>query len=252
MLDVAPLEALRRQRPLIHCVSNLVTANDCANLALAVGASPMMACAPQEMAEITAAASATVLNTGTPDEERFEVCRLCGCEAVRLGHPVVLDPVGVGASPWRLRRTQELLHLWTPSILRVNLGEAQALLAMNSREQGVDSPGPASQRERLYAAVALARSRGTAIRARGHCYRRSFHLGTVGRERPNVQDHRDGLHALGPLWGLCRRCRCTGGGAAGLCVLEGLCRPGGGANPRPGAGEFPHRPPRCSRDPDPC
>ena len=95
MLDVAPLEALRRQRPLIHCVSNLVTANDCANLALAVGASPMMACAPQEMAEITAAASATVLNTGTPDEERFEVCRLCGCEAVRLGHPVVLDPVGL-------------------------------------------------------------------------------------------------------------------------------------------------------------
>ena len=108
MLDVGPLEALRRQRPLIHCVSNLVTANDCANLALAVGASPMMACAPQEMAEITAAASATVLNTGTPDEERIEVCRLCGCEAVRLGHPVVLDPVGVGASPWRLRRTQEL------------------------------------------------------------------------------------------------------------------------------------------------
>ena len=163
MLDVAPLEVLRRQRPLIHCVSNLVTANDCANLALAVGASPMMACAPQEMAEITAAASATVLNTGTPDEERFEVCRLCGCEAVRLGHPVVLDPVGVGASPWRLRRTQELLHLWTPSILRVNLGEAQALLAMNSRGQGVDSPGPASQRERLYAAVALARSRRTVV-----------------------------------------------------------------------------------------
>ena len=50
----------------------------------------------------------------------------------------------MGASPWRLRRTQELLHLWTPSILRVNLGEAQALLAMNSREQGVDSPGPVS------------------------------------------------------------------------------------------------------------
>ena len=76
---------------------------------------------------------------------------------------MVLDPVGVGASPWRLRRTQELLHLWTPSILRVNLGEAQALLAMNSREQGVDSPGPASQRERLYAAVALARSRRTVV-----------------------------------------------------------------------------------------
>ena len=64
-----------------------------------------------------------------------------------------------GADRW----SQELLHLWTLSILRVNLGEAQALLAMNSREQGVDSPGPASQRERLYAAVALARSRRTVV-----------------------------------------------------------------------------------------
>ena len=167
-------------------------------------------------------------------------CRLCGCEAVRLGHPVVLDPVGVGASPWRLRRTQELLHLWTPSILRVNLGEAQALLAMNSREQGVDSPDRQSARTALCCCGAGSEPpyRGTAIRARGHCYRRSFHLGTVGRERPNVQDHRDGLHALGPLWGLCRRCRCTGGGAAGLCVLEGLCRPGGGANQGRGPGSF--------------
>lgn len=168
-----------------------------------------------------------MLNTGTPDEERFEVCRLCGCEAVRLGHPVVLDPVGVGASPWRLRRTQELLHLWTPSILRVNLGEAQALLAMNSREQGVDSPGPASQRERLYAAVALARSRRTVVLLSGPEDIVTDGASTWvlwGGSRPNVQDHRDGCMLSGPLWGLCRRCRCTGGGAAGLCVLEGLCR----------------------------
>ena len=64
MLDFTRLDKVRRQRPLIHCVSNIVTANDCANLALAVGASPMMAQAPEEMEAISAVSDATVLNTG--------------------------------------------------------------------------------------------------------------------------------------------------------------------------------------------
>ena len=62
MLDFTRLDIVRRQRPLIHCVSNIVTANDCANLALAVGASPMMAQAPEEMEAISAVSDATVLN----------------------------------------------------------------------------------------------------------------------------------------------------------------------------------------------
>ena len=78
MPDFSRLDAVKRQRPLIHCVSNLVSANDCANLALAIGASPMMAQALPEMEAITAASSATVLNTGTPDEEKFRVCLVCG------------------------------------------------------------------------------------------------------------------------------------------------------------------------------
>lgn len=65
------LAAIRARKPLLHCISNLVTANDCANLALAVGASPIMAQAPQEMADIAVLASAVVLNTGTPDEAKF-------------------------------------------------------------------------------------------------------------------------------------------------------------------------------------
>ena len=123
MLDFTRLDKVRRQRPLIHCVSNIVTANDCANLALAVGASPMMAQAPEEMEAISAVSDATVLNTGTPDAEKFRACRSC---AVSARHPVVLDPVGVGASPWRLGQVRALLDLFTPSILRVNLGEAKA------------------------------------------------------------------------------------------------------------------------------
>ena len=95
------LAAIRARKPLLHCISNLVTANDCANLALAVGASPIMAQAPQEMADIAVLASAVVLNTGTPDEAKFTATRLAGAAANRRGIPVVLDPVGVGAS-WRI------------------------------------------------------------------------------------------------------------------------------------------------------
>ena len=94
----APLAAIRAQHPLLHCISNIVSANDCANLALAIGASPIMAQAPQEMADIAALASAVVLNTGTPDEAKFTAARTAGATANRRSIPVVLDPVGVGAS----------------------------------------------------------------------------------------------------------------------------------------------------------
>ena len=162
-MNVSRLEEVRRRRPLIHCVSNIVSANDCANLALAVGASPMMAQAPEEMADITAISDATVLNTGTPDAAKFDACRVCGREAAALGRPVVLDPVGVGASPWRLENIRRLLAEGSPAMVRVNLGEAQALLRLRSQEQGVDSPGAATRAERLRRAAALARDLHTTV-----------------------------------------------------------------------------------------
>jgi hydroxyethylthiazole kinase len=162
MFRFTRLYAVKQDRPLIHCVSNIVSANDSANLALAVGARPIMAQAPEEMADITAVSAATVLNTGTPDEAKFESCLRCGRAAQRSGKPVVLDPVGVGASLWRLRRTEELLSAFTPSILRVNLGEAGALLDMAVKAHGVDSPeeGPEA---RVRTAKALAKKYHTAV-----------------------------------------------------------------------------------------
>ena len=160
--DFSLLEAVRCRRPLVHCISNIVSANDCANLALAVGASPIMAQAPQEMEAIAAVSAAAVLNTGTPEEEKFRACLLRGQAAQKLGQPVILDPVGVGASPWRLERVESLLAAFTPSLLRVNLGEAQALLRLEIGGQGVDGPdGGLSQRAE--AARRLARERGTTI-----------------------------------------------------------------------------------------
>ena len=163
MLPFSRLDELRSARPLIHCIANLVSANDCANVLLAAGTSPMMAQAPEEMEEITAASAATVLNTGTPDAARFAVCRLCGGLAAERRQPVVLDPVGVGASAWRLRETECLLETVTPAVLRVNFGEAQALLHRTGREQGVDFAGGGAAEDRAACARALARERRTAV-----------------------------------------------------------------------------------------
>lgn len=160
MLDFTRLDIVRRQRPLIHCVSNIVTANDCANLALAVGASPMMA--PGTGRD----GSHLRRQRRHGSEHRHPGCgEIPGLPDLRRlrRHPVVLDPVGVGASPWRLGQVRALLDLFTPSILRVNLGEARALLGSDGQEQGVDSPLPASREARRDTAMDLARRRGTAV-----------------------------------------------------------------------------------------
>ena len=155
------LARIRAAHPLVHCISNIVTANDCANLALAVGASPMMAQAPEEMEEIAALAGAVVLNTGTPDAAKFRAARLAGAAANRRGIPVVLDPVGVGASRWRLGNIHALLQEVRPDILRVNYGEAAALLGLESAEHGVDSL--AVPQDAAGCAVALARQLGCVV-----------------------------------------------------------------------------------------
>ena len=163
MPELTRLDDIRRRRPLLHCISNIVTANDCANIALALGASPMMAEAPEEMADIARIADAEVLNCGTPSRAKFDACLISGCEGSRQGKPVVLDPVGVGASPWRLRRVRELLEIPARGIVRVNLAEARALLSLSGREQGVDSPERASEDERAATARALAAALGRSV-----------------------------------------------------------------------------------------
>lgn len=133
------VDTIRSNRPIVHCISNIVTACDCANLVLAVGASPIMAQAPEEMEDIVAIADALVLNTGTPSAEKFEACRIAGAAANKRNIPVVLDPVGVGASPWRRSHVQSLLQVVRPAIIRANTGEARALLNLHGLDHGVDS-----------------------------------------------------------------------------------------------------------------
>lgn len=163
MLPFNRLDEIRAQRPLLHCISNIVAANDCANLALAVGAGPIMAQAPEETAEITASSHAVVINTGTPSEDKFLACLHSGQSAQKLGKPAILDPVGIGASTWRLEHTEALLAAFTPSILRVNLSEAQTLLHLKNTNHGVDSPSVGLSKQRQDCAVSLALRLGTVV-----------------------------------------------------------------------------------------
>ena len=115
------------------------------------------------MEEITAISSSTVLNTGTPDAARFYACQICGVHANRLHRPVVLDPVGVGASSWRLTQVQRLLDTFAPDLVRVNLSEARALLGQETRERGVDSAERAGTRQARDCAMELAHRLGCVV-----------------------------------------------------------------------------------------
>ena len=125
---ITAFENLRSRCPLIHNITNYVTVNDCANIVLAAGASPIMADDPEEVEEITALSRALCLSLGTPNPRKAEAMVKAGRTAARLGLPMVFDPVGVGASPWRLANIQSLLQQVQPAIVRVNAGEAAALL----------------------------------------------------------------------------------------------------------------------------
>ncbi len=163
MLD--HLKKIKEKTPLIHCISNIVTANDCANLALALNASPIMAQAPEEMTDIVSIADALVINTGTPSAEKYEACRRAAVAAERKKIPIILDPVGIGASKWRLDNIQKLLAVSSPAVFRVNYSEAKILLCQcgtenhiseDITEHGVDTCLSGSSEEILNCAKSLA------------------------------------------------------------------------------------------------
>ena len=116
--------------PVINCISNIVTANDCANVLLAAGFSAIMADEPQEMADIARAADAIVINLGTPSDRKYEAARAGGLAYNALHKPVIIDPVGVAVSGYRRQRLKELLSIVHPDVIRCNLSEAKAILKL--------------------------------------------------------------------------------------------------------------------------
>jgi hydroxyethylthiazole kinase len=135
---VAPLGEIRRRRPLVHNVTNLVVMPFTANALLAVGASPVMAHAPEEVAEFAAMAGAIVVNMGTVDRAFLEGMEAAARAASAAGRPWAFDPVGVGATAWRREVGRRLMAL-RPTVVRGNAGEIMALAGGDFAGQGVDS-----------------------------------------------------------------------------------------------------------------
>ncbi len=135
------LSCLRARRPLIHHLTNQVTIHAVASATLALGALPVMAVAGEEVEEVVASAQALVLNLGTPTRERMEVMVKAGKAANGRGIPVILDPVGAGASTFRTEGARRLLSEVRPAIIRANAGEAAALLGVPGTMRGVESAG---------------------------------------------------------------------------------------------------------------
>lgn len=135
----AAVRAVTENKPLVHCITNYVTIRDCANMLLACGASPIMADDPLESGEITALSSGLVLNIGTLHERTVDAMLISGKTANERGIPVILDPVGVGASPFRRQTAKTLLSEIRFSVIRGNLSEIRSLCDDGSCFRGVDA-----------------------------------------------------------------------------------------------------------------
>ncbi|MDD6243832.1 MAG: hydroxyethylthiazole kinase [Roseburia hominis] len=135
------LEKIRAAAPRVHCITNYVTAHDVANMILACGANPVMADEPQEMGEITAHAGALALNMGTPGERRGQAMLAAGKAANANGIPVLLDPVGVGASTFRRKMAEELLEAVTFTAIRGNMSEIRTLSELAEKKVTGSSGG---------------------------------------------------------------------------------------------------------------
>lgn len=133
------LNRLKNKKPLIHNITNYVTVNDCANILLAIGASPIMADDLKESADITSIASALVINIGTLNERTIESMIASGRKANELNIPVLLDPVGAGASSFRNETTKRILEEIKISVLRGNMSEIKFIAGLESETKGVDA-----------------------------------------------------------------------------------------------------------------
>ena len=133
--------AIRVKRPLIHHITNTVTVNDCANVTLSIGAAPVMAEAPEEVREMVSMADALVLNIGTLSHQQVTSMLNAGYAANARGIPVILDPVGAGATKMRTESARLLLDKIKIAVLKGNIGEIGVLAGVEGKVRGVDSWG---------------------------------------------------------------------------------------------------------------
>ena len=162
------LDRLRETAPLVHCITNYVTANDVANMLLACGASPILSDEPSDAAEVTVCTRGLCLNLGTMKSWSVDSMLAAGEEAARLGHPILLDPVGVGASSLRRTAAGLLLDRLPVACIRGNLSEIAVLAGLDVESRGVDT-GRGGQSTETVCTLAreLAKARGCVVALTG-------------------------------------------------------------------------------------
>ena len=133
------LDNVRKASPLVHNITNYVTVNDVANVILACGGSPIMADEPDEVQDITAICGGLNINIGTLNKRTVEAMHLAGAKANELGHAVLLDPVGVGASRLRTDTAVCLVENIKFDVIRGNISEIKGLAAGGGTTKGVDA-----------------------------------------------------------------------------------------------------------------
>lgn len=153
------LENVKEKRPLIHNITNYVTVNDCANILLACGASPIMADDENEVEEITTICGGLNINIGTLNQRTIPAMQKAGVKANELGHPILLDPVGVGASTLRTKTAQELMKYINFTVIRGNISEIKTLARGTGTTRGVDADiSDSVTKENLSQTVAFAKA----------------------------------------------------------------------------------------------
>ena len=158
MLGVC-LDNVRKNAPLIHNITNYVTVNDVANVLLACGGSPIMSDDIQDVEDITAICGGLNINIGTLNQNTIPSMFAAGRKANALGHPVVLDPVGAGASALRTQTALKLLEEVKFTVIRGNISEIKALAAGAGTTRGVDADvADAVTEDNLDASIAFAKA----------------------------------------------------------------------------------------------
>ena len=160
------------QHPLIHCITNPISVNDCANAVLAVGAQPIMAEHPEEVAAITRRASALLVNLGCVTDSRLAAMQVSGRESLDFGIPCVIDLVGVGCSLLRLQFARKFIGAFHPAVIKGNLSELKAFAGTPTAAAGVDAAAddtltPENTERTLDQLSRLARRTGAVILATG-------------------------------------------------------------------------------------
>ena len=161
------INAVRDKNPLIHCITNPISINQCACAVLAAGARPMMGEHPAEVAEITSTAGALLLNTANITDVRMESMLISAHTSSTKGIPFVLDPVGIACSRLRREYVIGLIKKYTPSVIKGNYSELMALYDSGYKSDGVDSVGNLQVGEMSVIARKLAAKYNTVILCSG-------------------------------------------------------------------------------------